>query len=171
MLEMLKGLVENASYDEYPIGPSMAEVVMRQLGEFREERAEGHLSWVAENLDGILGDAASVALAQVRIARVQVGGETLASRVYEYYGHKIEVTRTSPDSATVNLTCGMHNHEDFIVGKIEGHTGWGVGRKASGSSIDGSFAKAVDHCADRLLEECDSMESIALVDEFFLPST
>ena len=170
LLEMLKGLVEHASDDRYPIGPSLAEVVIRQLGEFREERAEGHLRWVTENLDVYLGDIASGALDQIQSTQVQVGGEALDRRVYEYYGHQFEVIRTSPDSATVNLRCERHEQEDFIIGKIEGHTGWGIGRKDSGSHFDGSFTEAVDHCADQLLEEYDSMESIAQVDEFFRPS-
>ena len=61
----------------------------------------------------------------------------------------------------------MHDHEAFIVGKIEGHREWGVGRKDSGSSFDGSFAEAVDRCADQLIEECNNIESIAEVDDFF----
>ena len=68
---------------------------------------------------------------------------------------------------TVGLICEKHDHEDFIVGKIEGHTEWGVGRKDSGSFFDSSFSEAVDHCADQLIEECDNIESIAQVDEFF----
>ena len=95
------------------------------------------------------------------------GSEVLARRIYEYEGEGFEVTRTSPDSATVSLICEEHDHEDLIVGKIEGHTEWGVGRKDSGSFFDGSFAEAVDHCADQLIEECDNIESIAQVDEFF----
>lgn len=95
------------------------------------------------------------------------GGEVLSRRVYEYEGEEFEVIRTSPDSATVSLICEMHDHEVFIVGKIEGHREWGVGRKDSGSSFEGSFAEAIDHCADQLIEECGNIESIAEVDEFF----
>ena len=95
------------------------------------------------------------------------GGEVLSRRVYKYEGEEFEVIRTSPDSATVTLDCEMHDHEVFIVGKIEGHREWGVGRKDSGSSFDGSFAEAVDHCADQLIEECNNIESIAEVDDFF----
>ena len=91
----------------------------------------------------------------------------MTRRIYEYGGEQFEVIRTSPDSVTVGLRCEKHEHEDFIVGKVEDHTGWGVGRKESGSFFDGSFADAVDHCAELLSEECDSIESIAQVDEFF----
>ena len=149
LLEMLKEFVEHGSDDRYPIGPSLAEVVIRQLGQFREERAEDHLRWVTENLEGYLGDIASGALEQIQSTQVQAGGDALDRRVYEYYGHQFEAIRTSPDSATVNLRCERHDHEEFIIGKIEGYTGWGVGRRDSGSSFDGSFAKAVEHCADR----------------------
>ena len=167
LLEMLEGLAEHASEDRYPIGPSLAEVVIRQLGEFREERAENHTRRISENPEGYLSDVASEALAQIQATQGEVGGEVLVSRIYEYEGEGFEVTRTSPDSATVSLICEEHDHEDFIVGKIEGHKEWGVGRKESGSFFDGSFAGAVNHCADQLIEECDNIESIAQVDDFF----
>ena len=66
LLEMLEGLAEHASEDRYPIGPSLAEVVIRQLGEFREERAEGHIRRISENPEGYLSDVASEALAQIQ---------------------------------------------------------------------------------------------------------
>ena len=64
LLEMLEELVEHASEDRYPIGPSLAEVVIRQLGEFGEERAEDHIRWISENSEGYLSDVAREALAQ-----------------------------------------------------------------------------------------------------------
>ena len=39
-------------------------------------------------------------------------------RAYEYKGKEFEVTRTSPDSAVVSRLCELHNHADYIVGKI-----------------------------------------------------
>ena len=95
---------------------------------------------------------------------------TDAKRVYEYMGEEFEVTRTSPDSVTVGLECEEdHGHEDYIVGKIEGHEGWGVGRKTSGGhSHDGdTFLEAVQYCAAMLSEECDTLNAVEEVDEFF----
>ena len=111
--------------------------------------------------------AIEIGLFPSRAEQREDGGEVLSRRVYEYKGEEFEVIRTSPDSATVSLECDKHDHEDFIVGKIEGHREWGVGRKDSGSFFDGSFAEAVDHCADQLIEECDSIESITQADDFF----
>ena len=85
-------------------------------------------------------------------------------RVYEYEGQKFVVTRASQDSATVNCVCEQHDHPDYIIGKIEGESGWGVGRKSSGHSYDGTFAEAVDYCVAMLYEEC---ATVTEVDQFF----
>ena len=88
--------------------------------------------------------------------------------MYEYSGRQFDVTRTSPDSVKIGLNCGDHDHEDYIVGTIEGEVGWVVGRKASGYPRDGdTFLEAVQHCAAMLSEECDSLNTVAEVDEFF----
>ena len=55
-----------------------------------------------------------------------------ARGIYNYDGEEFEVTRTSPDSITISLTCEDHKHDEYIVGMIEGHKGWGVGTKTSG---------------------------------------
>ncbi len=89
-------------------------------------------------------------------------------RVYAYKGQEFEVTRTSPDSVIVSRVCEQHDHPDFIIGKIEGESGWGVGRKESGYSIEGTFAEAVDHCVEVLFDEC---ASITQVDQFFMEHT
>lgn len=167
LLEMLEELTEQASEGRYPIGPSLAEVVIWQLGEFREKRAEDLIFWISEDLEGRLRGVASEALAQIQAIQGESEGEALTKRMYEYGKWHLEVIRTSPHSATVNLVCEDHEHGDFIIGKVEGHTGWGVGRKDSGSGFDGSFTEAVEHCGDQLIFECDNMESIAEVDEFF----
>ncbi len=167
LLEMLEELAEHASKDWYPIGHSLAEVVIRQLGEFGEKRAEDYISRISENPEGYLSDVASEALAQIQATQGEDGGEALTKRMYEYGKWHLNVVRTSPDSATVNLVCEDHDHEVFIIGKVEGHTGWGIGRRDSGSGFDGSFREAVNHCGDQLIFECDNMESIAEVDEFF----
>ena len=91
-----------------------------------------------------------------------------AEGLYNYMGRQFDVTRTSPASVKIGLNCGDHDHEDFIVGKIEGEEGWGVGRRVSGYPHDGhTFLEAVHHCADMLSEECDSQNAVVEVDEFF----
>ena len=86
---------------------------------------------------------------------------------YEHDGRQLVVTRTSPDSVTVGLDCGDPDHVKYIVGRIEGDRGWGVGRKESGHPHEGDFSVAVEHCAAKLVEECDSLDAIKQVDEFF----
>ncbi len=85
-------------------------------------------------------------------------------KIYQYNSKEFEVTRTSQDSAKVSFACERHDHPDYIIGKVEGGTGWAVGRKKSGYSIDGTFAEAVDHCVEIISDEC---ESATEVDEFF----
>lgn len=94
---------------------------------------------------------------------------TTAKRVYEYKGKRFEITRISADSVIIGLKCEDYNLEDFVIGTIEGHAGWGVGRKTSGGYIldDVSFLEAVQHCATLLSEECDNLIAIEEVDEFF----
>ena len=92
----------------------------------------------------------------------------ISNGTFEYEGVEFVVTRTSPDSATVELECDKHDHEDYIVGRIEGQRGWGVGRRESGCPHENdSFQDAVQHCATILAEECDSMASVEQVDNFF----
>ncbi len=87
------------------------------------------------------------------------------TRTYQYEGADFQVTRTSPASATVVLQCGMHEHEEFMVGLVEDEaSGWAVGRKTSGNFVDGNFNDAVDKCAELLIEECNAMVQI---DTFF----
>ncbi len=86
-------------------------------------------------------------------------------RMYPHRGEVFEVTRTSPDSATVNLQCRAHEHRDFIIGLMEDETwGWVLGRKGSGYPQEGGFADAVDHAANLLIEECGAMGQL---DSFF----
>jgi len=93
----------------------------------------------------------------------------IIKRMYQYDGAMLGVTRTSPDSATVDLKCGEHDHQDFIVGLMEDEAvGWVVGRKESGHQHEGSFVDAVEHAADLLIQECKAMVQ---VDRFFIPIT
>lgn len=88
-----------------------------------------------------------------------------AKKMYHYEGAKLQVNRTSSASATVALQCGMHEHDQFIIGLMENETwGWVVGREESGSPHEGNFVDAVDHTADLLIEECNAMIQI---DMFF----
>ena len=92
-----------------------------------------------------------------------------ARGIYNYDGEEFEVTRTSPDSITISLNCEDHDHDEYIVGRIEGHKGWGLGTKASGGyAHDGdTFVDAVNHCASLLAVKCVDLRAIAEVDEFF----
>ena len=89
-------------------------------------------------------------------------------RIYPYEGAQFQVTRTSTDSATVNIQCGKHDHQDFIVGLMEAETGgWVVGRKESGYPYEGIFVDAVEYVANLLIEECTAVSQL---DSFFAPS-
>jgi hypothetical protein len=48
--------------DRYPLGTGLGETVIRQLGEFREQRAVRYLEWIRENLQGSLDDLAEAAV-------------------------------------------------------------------------------------------------------------
>ena len=87
---------------------------------------------------------------------------------YKYRGRQFDVTRTSPASVRIGLNCSDHDHEDFIVGKVEGEEGWGVRRQAYGYPNDcHTFPEAVQRSAVMLSEECDSQNAVAEVDDFF----
>ena len=87
--------------------------------------------------------------------------------IYEQDGRQFLVTRTSPDSVKIGLDCGDHDHEDYIVGRIEEDRRWGLGRKDSGSFHEGDFLEAAEQCTSELSEECDSLDAIEQVDDFF----
>ena len=97
--------------------------------------------------------------------------KSIVNRKYLYREKQFEVARTSPDSATVELECEDHNHEVYIVGRIEGDSAWGVGRKDHGYPLqEASFEEAVQHCAEALSEECKALfaeSATAEVDLFF----
>ena len=60
---------------------------------------------------------------------------TIVSGKYEHEGKQFDITRTSSDSVTVALNCGDHDHEDYIVGRIEGDGRWGMGRRTEGLRV------------------------------------
>ena len=69
LLNLLKSIFEHMSRDWYPIGTGLGETIIRQLGEFREQRAVKYLEWIRENFQdspGLTTDAARDALARIR---------------------------------------------------------------------------------------------------------
>ncbi len=69
LLNLLRSVFEHMASDRYPLGTGLAETIIRQLGEFREQRAVRYLEWIHENLkDSVdfMADAASEALARIR---------------------------------------------------------------------------------------------------------
>ena len=69
LLNLLKSVFEHMSRDRYPIGTGLGETIIRQLGEFREQRAVKYLEWIRENFQdspGLTTDTARDALARIR---------------------------------------------------------------------------------------------------------
>ena len=86
---------------------------------------------------------------------------SVIQRHFLYRGVHFVATKTSPASATVNIACGPHTHEDFIIGVAENDAiGWVVGRAGSGYPQGGNFLDAVEHTAGLLYEECAAMQQI-----------
>ena len=65
LLELLENFFKHVSESRYPIGPDMGQVVVRQLGEFREKRAQKRIQWISENLPSPWADIASTALKSI----------------------------------------------------------------------------------------------------------
>ena len=66
LLELLANFLEHVSKDRYPIGESLIQVIIWQLGEFKEQRAVNHLQWISENCPDPWAEHARTALAQIR---------------------------------------------------------------------------------------------------------
>jgi len=66
LLDLLNRLPTHVAADRYPARPGLAEVVVRQLGAFKERRAEKKLLWLSENLPDSWADVAREALAKIR---------------------------------------------------------------------------------------------------------
>lgn len=69
LLNLLSSIFEHMVKDRYPMGIGLGETVIRQLGEFGEQRAVRHLEWIRENLRDSLGhlaDASNDALAKIQ---------------------------------------------------------------------------------------------------------
>ena len=65
LLKLLDGLFEHTAKDRYPIGHSLAQAIIWQLGQFKEQRADPRLEWISNNLDGSLSDYARATLEQI----------------------------------------------------------------------------------------------------------
>ena len=65
LLELLDEFFTMVSEDRYPIGPGIGEVVIRQLGEFREERALDRLRWIGKEVPGRWGESAREAVGRI----------------------------------------------------------------------------------------------------------
>ena len=66
LVELLEGFFEHVSNDKYPIGESLIQVIIWQLGEFKERRAVNRLQWITENFPDYWADASSQALKRIR---------------------------------------------------------------------------------------------------------
>ena len=66
LLELPEDFFEHVFRNRYPIGPGVAEVVVQQLGAFREQRAEKHIRWISENCPDPWAGAARTALLRIR---------------------------------------------------------------------------------------------------------
>ena len=62
LLDLLTSIFEHIAKDRYPIGIGLGEAIIRQLGEFREERAVQYLEWIRDNLAGTLDEVAEAAV-------------------------------------------------------------------------------------------------------------
>ena len=98
-------------------------------------------------------------------------------KLHQYKGQHFGITRNSLHSARVQLICGNHEREDFLVNLIDesnfqwvssrsddANSDWAVGRESAGYPLEGDFEGAVEHAADLLLEECSAMRDI---EDFF----
>ena len=65
LLELLDELLAGDVQEWYPIGPGVGQAVMRQLGEFREERALEGLRRISEKFSGGLAGLARAAAERV----------------------------------------------------------------------------------------------------------
>ena len=87
-----------------------------------------------------------------------------AKRVHQHGDREFEVSRTSLDSAIVKVKCGMHEHDDIIVGRKEVEGGWLMGRGTHSFGPMDKIEDAVAHCEGLLVDEC---KAAVQVEEFF----
>ena len=66
LLALLDEFFTNVAVDFYPIGQSLGDALIWQLGQFRERRAEERMQWLCDNAPEIWGDVEGAALARIR---------------------------------------------------------------------------------------------------------
>ena len=66
LLDLLDRLPTYVATDRYPARPGLAEAVVRQLGEFRERRAERRIEWISKNYPDPWAEIARSALNLIR---------------------------------------------------------------------------------------------------------
>ena len=66
LLYLLENFFEHLFKDRYPLGQGVSEVIIGQLGQFRERRAEKHLQWISDNCPDRWAEPARTALARIR---------------------------------------------------------------------------------------------------------
>lgn len=66
LLELLDEFFTNVAADWYPIGHGLGDVLIWQLGQFRERRAEDRLQWLSDNVPRLWGEVAREALTRIR---------------------------------------------------------------------------------------------------------
>ena len=64
--KLLETFFEHVFKDRYPIGESLSQVIVWQLGEFREHRATKHIQSISKNCPDHWADTAHEALAKIR---------------------------------------------------------------------------------------------------------
>ena len=65
LLCLLENFFEHLFKDRYPLGQGVSEVIIWQLGQFRERRAEKRLQWISDNCPDRWAEPARTALAQI----------------------------------------------------------------------------------------------------------
>ena len=65
LLCLLEDFFEHLFRDRYPLGQGVSEVIIWQLGQFRERRAERYLQWISDNCPDRWAEPARTALAQI----------------------------------------------------------------------------------------------------------
>ena len=66
LLDLLADIFVHMSKGRYPLGPSLAHILMFQLGEFREVRAVSELERIRDNAPGPLAAMARASLEKIR---------------------------------------------------------------------------------------------------------
>ena len=66
LLELLENFFEHVFKDRYPIGESLSQVIIWQLGQFREHRAVKHIEWISKNSPDQWEAVARTALGNIR---------------------------------------------------------------------------------------------------------